>query len=739
MRRTGWFYVGAVTVTAAAATASLLPRLALQPWEPLLVFGLLAAGAAVGSILIVSTEPNHGFNTALVFIAAAAVLLPPELVALMGIAHICPAIGHRASPWYVQVFNAANYTLNGLAAWAALQIVTRALVEAPTDLRYALGVVAACIALVATNHLLLAVALRVGRARSFLESGLFSAKSLFTDLALASLGATLAIVSAGNIYLAPLVLGPFVLVSRSFSLLELLRRSEGRFRAIYESTAMGIRLTDTSGRIDHANSAFVQMVGVDADAVIGKMVTELVHEDDAGAHRDLFRQLVQGEHDSHALEQRYRRPDGTLGWAHVTESLVRDADGAPSLTVGTVHDVTERKQLEERLNQTQKMEAVGRLAGGVAHDFNNLLTVINTHSAFVLSSLDAGEPVGRSDVAAIAQAAGKAGALTSQLLAFGSRQMRQPRILDLNAVVLETHKLLEHTIGKDISIGLDLQASLAPVRADETQLEQVLVNLAINAADAMPDGGELTIRTAMVAPPQNVDAEENARYVLLAVADTGCGMDAATRTRIFEPFFTTKQTKGTGLGLASTYGIVAQTGGALEVESKVGAGTTMSIFLPAADKEALVVASPPARRRHNGKSPTILLVDDEDLVRAAARRVLAATGYVVLEAFDAADALDVVRRHDGPIDLLLTDLVMPRMDGRALATLLLADRPDLPVVYTSGYSDHAIRSLPADSPEDVQFVHKPFTEDALLAAVGTALGSEPTAIERSPVGARARG
>ena len=347
-------YVALVAAVALAVSLPVLSQLQVEPSD-LLVFALLCLGAAFGSLLIVSTERNHGFNTALVFIAAAVVLLPPALVALMGLAQYWPELVRRRYPWYTQVFNLANYTLNALAAWGAWQLVEQS-VPGQEQVAHALGAAAACLVLVGTNHLLLACALHVGRARSFRETGLFWWKSLSTDLMLASLGVTVAGFWEWNPYLVPLTIAPFVLISRSFSLLELLHRSERRFRAIYESAAVGIGLTDTSGRLVDHNRAFGEMLGVPGEELVGKELSELTAADESSAADGLFDELVQGQRESYALEQRYRRADGEVVWGHLTASVVRDSDGNPEFAVGMVHDVSDRKQLEEQLNQAQKLE-----------------------------------------------------------------------------------------------------------------------------------------------------------------------------------------------------------------------------------------------------------------------------------------------------------------------------------------------------------------------------------------------
>ena len=721
-------YVALVAAAAVAASLPVLPQLRLEPRE-LLVFALLCLGAAFGSILIVSTERNHGFNTALVFIAAAVVLLPPPLIALMGLAQYWPDLIRRRYPWYSQLFNLANYTLNALAAWGAWHLVAQA-VPGQQEVGHAVGAATACLVLVGSNHLLLAGALRLGRARSVRETGLFSWKSLSTDLLLASLGVTIAGVWEWNPYLLPLTIAPFVLISRSFSLLELLHRSERRFRAIYESTAMGIGLTDTAGRVVDHNRAFGEMLGLPGEELAGKELSEFTAGDEASVGDALFDELVGGQRESYALEQRYRRADGEVVWGHLTASVVRDADGNPEFTVGMVHDVSDRKQLEERLYQAQKLDAVGRLAGGVAHDFNNLLTVITVHSGFLLGSLDAREVGLRADVEAIEQAAQRAASLTQQLLAFGRKQVLQPRIVDLNTIVVDTNKMLRRLIGEHIEVVTALGSDLGDVQADPGQVEQVLVNLALNARDAMSGGGTLTIRTANVDPEQVPTDEAAGPFVVLSVADSGCGMDAATRARIFEPFFTTKQSTGTGLGLASVYGIVAQSGGFIDVTSVPDEGTTMAVYLPRVVRERADLGGPVALPARATGGETILLVEDEDGVRAAARRVLAAQGYTVLEAFDGAEALTLAAGHGGAIDLLVTDVVMPRKTGPQVAAELLAQRPELKVLYMSGHADEAIMPL-ALAGADTAFVQKPFTNDRLAAAVRELLDREDEPLGRA--------
>jgi len=388
-------------------------------------------------------------------------------------------------------------------------------------------------------------------------------------------------------------------------------------------------------------------------------------------------------------------------------------------------DVTVLRRTEEQLIAAQRLEAVGRLAGGIAHDFNNLLSVIISHSEFVIGGLaDGAAP--REDVVAIQRAARRAAALTSQLLAFSRRQVLAPAVLDLNQVITDTEDMLRRLIGEDVVLTTALASDLGSVTADRGQLEQVLMNLAVNSRDAMPEGGRLTIETANVELDADYAARHVAtapgRYVRLAVSDTGTGMDTATRERIFEPFFTTKEpNKGTGLGLSTVYGIVKQSGGNIWAYSEPGLGTAIKIYLPrtdAAPEPARASPIPPLP----AKGPiTILLVEDDDAVRKATRRILGIAGYFVLATASGPEALEVSDQHEGAIDLVLTDVVMPHMSGRAFADEIRVRRPGVPILFMSGYTDNAIVHhgiLDAGT----NFISKPFGSADLTAKIAEVLG-----------------
>ena len=385
-----------------------------------------------------------------------------------------------------------------------------------------------------------------------------------------------------------------------------------------------------------------------------------------------------------------------------------------------VEDLTERLHLEEQLRHAQRMEAVGQLAGGVAHDFNNLLTVITGRTEFAIRSLGDSDDAIRGDLDEIATAADRAASLTQQLLAYSRRQILQPRVVDVNGVVANMHRMLLRLLGEDTEIVTELAPDAVRVRADPSQLEQVILNLAVNARDAMPGGGRLIIRTASIAHAEGIvreqdDAPTSGRYALLAVEDTGEGMDEDTRSRIFEPFYTTKEPgKGTGLGLSTVYGIIAQSGGFIRVASAPGAGSTFAVYLPLAREEVTAeAASGSDGAGALSGSGIVLLAEDDDGVRALAELILTRYGYTVLPARDGEDALRIADRHTGPIDLLVTDIVMPRMRGTELAERLTSRRPDIGVLYMSGYADASALG----DVDTAAIVPKPFSEETLAVFV----------------------
>jgi len=500
-----------------------------------------------------------------------------------------------------------------------------------------------------------------------------------------------------------------------------LKENELLFHSVWENSLDGMRLTDGEGRIVAVNSAFCRMVGMDRAALEGKPYTCIYSAEEApeqmlAAHRDKF---LERRIES-AMERRLVLHNGVAITLEERASLV-ELPGREPLLFSVLRDITAQKRLEDQFRHAQKMEAIGQLAGGVAHDFNNILTVIHGHGSLLTSAGDLPDRAARS-AEQIVQAAERAAGLTRQLLTFSRRQVLQTRRLDLNEVVGNLTKMLGRILGEDIALQLNYSPRPAYVEADAGMIEQVLMNLAVNSRDAMPQGGVLNIRVAH----RQVGIEEShsdpeaviGKFVCLSVTDSGCGIPRENMRRIFEPFFTTKEVgKGTGLGLATVYGIVKQHQGWVKVESEVGKGTTFRVFLPQAAQASAASSDTAPAPAVRGGEETILVVEDEEPVRELVCHLLSGHGYQILQAESGPKALDVWRERKDDIDLLLTDLVMPdRMNGRELAERLWADRPDLKVVFTSGYSAEVVgRDFTGRG--GLQYLQKPYHPTKLASVV----------------------
>jgi len=498
-----------------------------------------------------------------------------------------------------------------------------------------------------------------------------------------------------------------------------LRGSEERFRALVENGSDITALLTPGGTFKYVSGPVRRILGRAPEDLVGGSAFDLMHPEDAAEMRARLEAAVCNPGQAVTATYRLRHEDGS--WRYLESMAVSHRlNPAIRAIVVNARDVTERHVLEEQLRQSQKMEAVGRLAGGIAHDFNNLLAVMLGYTTLTLSR--AGDPaVVTRNLEQIRTAAERAANLTRQLLAFSRKQVLMPRIVDLRDVVSDLHTMLARLIGEDIQLETQVGADKAMVKADRGQMEQVIVNLAVNARDAMPLGGRLTISLRQTVVDALAAGEpaglRPGPYVCVEMADNGVGMEPETLSRLFEPFFSTKEKgKGTGLGLATVYGIVKQSGGHIAVESTPGRGTTFRIWLPRVEEEApAAAASTPGSVPGKGQE-TILLVEDEAAVRGLLHEVLVSGGYVVLQAASGAEALNISRAHRGAIDLLLTDVVMPGMGGREVATVLAAERPGLRVLFASGYTAEAIARHGVLEP-GTDLIHKPFTPDALLRRV----------------------
>ncbi len=530
------------------------------------------------------------------------------------------------------------------------------------------------------------------------------------------------------------VLRGFAKVARDITARKLaenaLRESEERMRELFDSAPVGYHELDLKGHIVQVNQTELGMLGYTAKEMIGQPVWKFIVEEDQ-FHEAMMAKLAKGVLSSKALEHNFKRKDGTSFPALIEDRILKDSVGIIKGIRSTLQDITELKKaeeemasLQEQFRQSQKMEAIGRLAGGIAHDFNNLLTIIKGYSQLSLMELTEDHPL-KGSIEEISKASDRASGLTRQLLAFSRRQILEVKVLDFNALLRDLEKMLHRILGEDIELATFLSEDLARVKADPGQIEQVIMNLAVNARDAMSSGGKLTIETKNVELDQEYArshvGSKPGHYVMISASDTGVGMPSEIKERIFEPFFTTKEKgKGTGLGLSTVYGIVKQSKGNIWVYSEPGYGTTFKIYLPQVDEPLEALKDKLSEKALVGGNETILVVEDEEEVRKLTVRILQNKGYRVLTASDGNAALLVVKRYVSPIHLMLTDVVMPGINGRELAKKMESFHPKMKVLYMSGYTENAIVHH-GILDEKMDYIPKPFTVEGLTKKVREAL------------------
>ena len=503
---------------------------------------------------------------------------------------------------------------------------------------------------------------------------------------------------------------------------EALRASESRYRLLADHSSDVITRQSIDGALLYVSPSVVNLVGYTPEEMAGRRLAAFIHPEDLPYIMKVFSEITEAPT---LMAFRVRHRDGNHPWVEVSGNLIRPVDGPPEI-ICQLRDVSERKRLEDQMRQSQKMEAVGRLAGGVAHDFNNLLTVINGFSE-VLQEMIPEEDAARALVTDIREAGLRAASLTKQLLAFSRRQNVSRRVLDLNDAVRNSQSLLSRLVGDEVRLKFKLSPGRAAILADSGQVDQVLMNLVLNARDAIPGGGEITMSVSQHTVVGEGEPGElpPGDFIVLAVSDTGAGIDEATRALIFEPFFSTKeQGKGSGLGLATVYAIMQQADGRITVESEVGQGTTIRLFWPAIESALPASTVTDSGVISLGDGEVILLVEDDNAVRHLTSRMLRDRGYRVLEASDGLEAIRVSERRGVPVDLVVTDVVMPQMNGRELATHLYRMWPKVPVLFLSGYTNDAIfrRSV---GEESVELLTKPFTADGLLNKVRELIDAKP--------------
>jgi len=512
-----------------------------------------------------------------------------------------------------------------------------------------------------------------------------------------------------------------------------LQHAEEKYRRIFEGAIIGIFQSTPDGHFLMMNPAMAKMLRRESPERALEEVRDIARFYGDPSKRQQMKKQLEANGTVHNLEHEFRRQDGSEFWLSLNMRCIYGPDGKPAYYEGTAEDITERKLLQRQLQQAQKMEAIGRLAGGVAHDFNNTLGVINGYGEILKSRTDL-DPTIRQPVEEICSAGKKAASLTQQLLAFSRKQIIQPRVTDLNEVVSNLSKMLRRLIGDDIELTMRFSSGSARVRVDQGQIEQVLMNLAVNARDAMPSGGKLTIETETCDLNESYAIQHKpvrpGRYVRLTITDTGCGMDQETMSHLFEPFFTTKELgRGTGLGLSIVYGIVKQSDGYVWAYSEPGVGTSFKIYLPLQASEAERVAEPPRAQRLRG-SENILLVEDDPSLRTMMAGFLKGLGYSVLEADNGESALEKLKNANHPVEVLITDITMPKMSGRDLANWLVGVFPKVRVLYISGYThDGAVQTRALGAGE--AFLQKPFALSELSKTIRDLIGKEQSAAAAS--------
>jgi PAS domain S-box-containing protein len=505
-----------------------------------------------------------------------------------------------------------------------------------------------------------------------------------------------------------------------------LRESEARNRAAFDQAAVGLAEVSPEGRFIKANPRLCEMLGYSEAELTERRTVDVTHADDVEQDAAWIAHPVGNVY---RRQKRYMRKDGSLVWAQLTSTLVRGSDGTPKFFLSVVEDITERRTLEEQLLHSQKLEALGRLAGGVAHDFNNILSAVVGYTDLVRQSLETGDPR-HEDLQEVLRASDRAAGLVRQLLAFARKQAIEPRIVRLGEVLRSMEPMLRRLIGADVEFDLRTQHATPTVRVDPGRFEQVIMNLVINARDAMPSGGRLTIDTGDVYLDQEYvglhPGSRLGRHAMVAVTDTGGGMTPEVRDRIFEPFFTTKPPgQGSGLGLATSYGIVRQAGGSIWLYTEPGLGTTFKIYLPVAEGETEIDAPILQDAAMFVGTETVLLVEDDTAVRSVVERVLSSAGYEVLAASDGEEALVLSRAHAGTIHLLVTDVVMPRLGGMQVAATLRVERAGIKVIFISGYSEDGAVRLGSMGP-GVAYITKPFSIANLARRVREVLDATAT-------------